>query len=208
MVALSVIVPTYNCERTLAEALESVLAQTPLYADVVVIDTGSTDDTVAVAESFGYLVRVIHAPNDSLASAFNRGVRETRGSVIGSIDPSDRWLPHKLQRQLAALEADESIGAVFGYMREFLSPEHTRMRWSFEKVAKPSPSLCRGAMLVRRTTWERVGEFETNLHTGEFATWYARAISAGVTMHVIPELVYERRVSGVNPAMLSGAAGS
>jgi glycosyltransferase involved in cell wall biosynthesis len=195
---LSVIVPAYNSERTLAEALESVLAQTPRDAEVLVIDDGSTDHTIAVAETFAYLVRVVRAPHAGIAATFNRGMQEARGRVIASIDADDRWLPHKLERQLAALDAEPSIGAVFGFVRQFLSPELMDQRWRFAFSDEPMPGLHRGVMLMRREVWDRVGEMETNLTAGEFVSWYARAVDAGINMQMIPDVVYERRVHDNN----------
>ncbi len=195
---LSVIVPAYNSERTLAEALDSVLAQTPREAEILVIDDGSTDGTIAVAESYGELLRVVRAPHAGIAATINRGMQEARGELIASIDADDRWLPHKLERQLAALHADPSIGAVFGFVRQFLSPELGDQRWRFAVCEEPMPGLHRGVMLMRRAVWDRVGEMETHFTAGEFVSWYARAVDAGVTMHMIPDLVYERRVHDNN----------
>ncbi|HEX7828233.1 MAG TPA: glycosyltransferase family A protein [Thermoanaerobaculia bacterium] len=195
---LSVVVPAYNSERTIAEALESVLAQTPPNTEVIIVDDGSTDGTVAVAESFGYLVRVVRAPHSGIARTFNRGMQEARGEWIASIDADDRWLPHKLERQFAALEADPSIDVVFGFVRQFVSPELMDQRWRFAISDDPVPGLHRGGLLMRREVWERVGEFDTKLTAGEFVGWYARAVDAGVTMHMIPDVVYERRVHDNN----------
>lgn len=198
---LSVIVPAYNAERTLAEALDSVLAQTPRDAEVIVIDDGSTDRTIEVAETFGSLLRIIRAPHSGIAATVNRGMREARGKLIASIDADDRWLPHKLERQLAAIDADPSIGAVFGYVRQFLSPEMSDQRWRFAFSDDPMPGLQRGVMLMRREVWGRVGEMETHLTAGEFVSWYARAVDAGVTMQMIPDVVYERRIHGNNTVL-------
>lgn len=192
--SLTVVVPACNAERTLAEALESVLAQTPRDAEVIIVDDGSTDGTANVAESFGYLVRVLREPHRGTAAAFNRGMCEAGGRLIASVDAVDRWLPRKLEQQLPALEADPSIGAVFGFIRDFLPPELRAQRWRFALPAAPTPGLHRGVMLMRREVWERVGELETNLTAGAFVSWYARAVAAGVTMHMIPDVVYERRV--------------
>jgi glycosyltransferase involved in cell wall biosynthesis len=195
---LSVVVPAYNAARTIAEALESVLAQTPQDTEVIVVDDGSTDDTVAVAESFGYLVRVVRAPHSGIAETFNRGMREATGEWIASIDADDRWMPHKLDRQFAALAADPSIDVVFGFVRQFVSPELMDQRWRFAISDAPIAGLHRGCMLMRREVWDRVGEFETKLTAGEFVGWYARAVDAGITMHTIPDVIYERRIHDNN----------
>jgi hypothetical protein len=58
--------------------------------------------------------------------------------------------------------------------------------------------LVRGTMLIRREAWDRVGPMETDLVLGEFISWYARAVDAGLTMRMLPDVVYERRVHGRN----------
>lgn len=208
--SISVVVPAFNAERTIAEALESVLAQTPRDAEVLVIDDGSTDGTVAVAESYAPLLRVIRCPHAGIASTLNRGMNEARGAILASIDADDRWLPHKLERQLSALDADPAIGAVFGFVRQFLTPGLAAEKWRFAVPEEPMPGLHRGVMLMRREVWERVGEFETNLSAGEFVSWYARAVDAGVVMQMIPDVVYERRVHDANTVLRekAGLAGN
>jgi glycosyltransferase involved in cell wall biosynthesis len=195
---ISVVVPAYNAERYLAEALESVLVQTPPGTEVIVVDDGSTDGTAAVAESFAPLVRVLREPHGGIGAAFNRGMREARGTLIASIDADDRWLPGKLSLQCEVLDAHPSVDAVFGLVRQFLSPEKEAERGRFAFSEEPVPGYVRGVMLFRREVWERVGEIETHLVAGEFVSWYARAAEAGVTMQVVPHVVYERRVHGLN----------
>jgi glycosyltransferase involved in cell wall biosynthesis len=212
--SLSVIVPVYDGARTIAESLETVLAQTPPDTEVLVIDDGSTDDTVAVVESFGYLVHLVRQLHAGSAAAFNRGMTLARGACIASVDAGDRWLPQKLEHQMAALQADPEIGAVFGFERAFRAPDGavrapdgavrapdgavrppaaTSRRWELPLSTSPVPALHRGAMLLRREAWERVGPLQTNLRSGAFASWYARAVAAGVTMQMIPDVIYERR---------------
>jgi glycosyltransferase involved in cell wall biosynthesis len=187
-------VPAFNTAAYIAEALESVLAQIGGDDEVIVVDDGSTDDTAAVASR--YPVRVIRAPHRGIGATINAAMREARGELIASIDADDRWLPGKMQRQLAVLDADPSIDAVFGHLRQFLSPEADRDRFDFRTDA--IPGLGRGTMVIRREAWARAGEMEVHLSAGEFVSWYARAIDAGLNMHMLPDVVYERRVHGRN----------
>lgn len=207
--SLGVFVPAFNAERYLAEALTSVLSQIPEDAEVVVVDDGSTDDTVAVAERFGPPVRVVRAPHRGIAGTINAAVAEMRAPLLASIDADDRWLPGKLRKQLDALDADESIDAVFGYVRQFASPDMTaEMAGQFAFSGEPMPGLMRGTMLIRRTAWDRVGLMETGLTVGEFISWYTRAIDAGLKMKMLPEVMYERRIHGSNTVILERDAQS
>ena len=196
---LSVVIPAYNTARFIAEALGSVLAEIDRDTEVIVVDDGSTDDTAAIAESFGPPVRVLHATHQGIGATVNRAMSEARGALIATIDADDRWLPGKTALQLAALDADPSLDAVFGHVRQFLSPEMTGpARFAFS--GEPMPGLIRGTMIVRREAWDRVGPIETGLAAGEFIGWYARAVDAGLRTRMLPDLVYERRVHGNNTA--------
>jgi glycosyltransferase involved in cell wall biosynthesis len=198
-VKLSVIIPAFNATRYMAEALKSVLAQLPTDSEVLVIDDGSTDDTAAMAESYGPPIRVIRAAHGGIAASVNRGLEEARGALIASIDADDRWHPGKTALQMAALEADPSLDLVFGYVHQFLSPELTDTDTGrYEITDEPISGLNRGSMLMRREAWQRVGLFRTELLLGEFIEWYARALDAGLKTRVLPDVVYERRVHGTN----------
>jgi glycosyltransferase involved in cell wall biosynthesis len=196
-VKLSVVVPAFNHARYILEAIDSVLAQIPPYSEVIVVDDGSSDETASLAERIGPPVRVIRASHAGIGATINRGIDEARGTLIASIDADDRWLPGKMALQLAALDADPSLDVVFGYVRQFVSPEvadSTR----YDLTSQPMAGLVRGTMLIRREAWDRVGPMETDLILGEFISWYARAVDAGLTMRMLPDVVYERRVHGSN----------
>src|SRR5262245_55236073 len=101
---VSVIIPTYNSARFLPDAIGSVLAQTFCDFEVIVIDDGSTDDTETVVARYGAAVRCIHQPNSGVAVARNRGIEEARGRYVAFLDADDTWFPHKLERQVSALD--------------------------------------------------------------------------------------------------------
>ena len=111
---VSVIVPTYNYGRYIAEALASILTQTVRDLEVVVVDDGSTDDTPEVLRRFtDPRVRVLRQENGGAASARNRGRAETRGDYIAWLDADDLWRPTFLERMLAVLEAEPEVGFCF-----------------------------------------------------------------------------------------------
>lgn len=100
---VSVVIAAYDAERTLGPALESVLAQLPQPAEVIVVDDGSRDATASLAASFPQ-VRLIRQDNQGPSAARNTGIREASQPWVAFLDADDIWLPGKLARQLAALE--------------------------------------------------------------------------------------------------------
>ena len=98
---ISVVIPVYNREETLAHAIESALSQTLKPHEVVVIDDGSSDKSAEVAEGFGDIVRVIRQENAGAAIARNVGIRHAVGDWIAFLDSDDVWDRDKLKLQTA-----------------------------------------------------------------------------------------------------------
>ncbi len=111
MPEVSVIIPTYNAAAYLPDALQSALAQTVLDLEVLVVDDGSTDETATLMRTYGPPVRYLPQPNGGVAAARNRGIAESRGRYVAFLDADDVWLPHKLERQLAALAGRQGFRA-------------------------------------------------------------------------------------------------
>jgi glycosyltransferase involved in cell wall biosynthesis len=97
--AISVVIPCYNATKFLRSTLDSVLAQTLPALEVIVVDDGSTDDSAAIAESYGPPIRVIRQPNQGESVARNRGIAEAKGDWLAFLDADDWWLPEKLAEQ-------------------------------------------------------------------------------------------------------------
>lgn len=97
---VSVVIPCYNAAKTLASTLESVLAQSYRPIEVVVVDDGSSDESVAIARSFAPAVTVVVQKNGGPASARNEGIRRCRGEYIAFVDADDLWFPEKLAVQV------------------------------------------------------------------------------------------------------------
>src|SRR5438132_13618593 len=109
---VSVVIPAYNAERFVEEAVRSALGQTLRPVDVVVVDDGSSDRTAAVAAAVDPKVDVVRTPNRGVAAARNAGAGRARGSVLAFLDADDVWLPTKLAQQVALLGEHADLGLV------------------------------------------------------------------------------------------------
>jgi len=116
---ISVIIPAYNHARYLAEAIDSVLAQTYAPLEIIVVDDGSTDGTPAVAASYGDRIRYIRQENAGVGAARNNGIAAARGEYLAFLDSDDIWLPEKLEREIALFDADPQLGFVHCGVEKF-----------------------------------------------------------------------------------------
>ena len=112
---ISVIIPTYNSAVFLPEAVESVLSQTFLPQEVIVVDDGSTDNTEDVLEPFRRRIHYIRQENQGPAVARNRGIAEAKGDLIAFLDADDVWVPEKTEIQVKVLRENPRIGLVHSY---------------------------------------------------------------------------------------------
>jgi glycosyltransferase involved in cell wall biosynthesis len=112
-VKVSVVMPSYNAARFVTAAIDSVLAQTVQDFEILVVDDGSTDDTCEVLAKYDAPIKYLYKPNGGVSSARNFGIENARGKYIAFLDADDLWLPEKLEKQLAILEADAQIGLVY-----------------------------------------------------------------------------------------------
>lgn len=198
---VSVIIPVYNYERYLAEAIESVLNQTHQQLEVIVVDDGSTDRSGEVAESFAdrgvQYCRQVHA---GIGPTRNKGVELARGEFLAFLDADDRWPLEKIERQLNAFESDQTLEMVFGYALQLQNgPEWEAGVKDYKaSVAGMVPGMVPGTMLVKRDTFVRVGLFKGGLKVGEFIDWYSRAVELNVRSLILPELLLWRRIHDSN----------
>jgi len=110
---VSVVIPVYNGERYLADAIQSVLDQTYQNFEVIVVDDGSTDGSAEVAKRFGEAIRYVHQANGGVCKARNTGIAAARGVYLAFLDQDDLWLPDKLATQVAYLDGHPEVDAVY-----------------------------------------------------------------------------------------------
>lgn len=197
---ISCVVPVYNGERFVGEAIDSILAQTYRPLEVIVVDDGSTDGTPAIVQGYGPPVRSVRQDNAGPAAARNRGVAEARGELVGFLDADDLWHPEKLARQLAVLAVDASLAYTVCLIQNFWMSE---LRAEEEARAAQRPNLpvagyVTSGMLARRAELERVGPFDHELGHGDSAEWFLRARAAGLPERLLEEVLVQRRIHGAN----------
>jgi glycosyltransferase involved in cell wall biosynthesis len=196
---ISVVIPAYNAELYLREAIESVQAQNHLSLEILVIDNGSTDGTADVVRSFGSAVRYTYQQNAGAAGGRNRGAEMAAGDFIAFLDADDLWMEGKLARQMQAFREKPETDIVLGQAEQFISPELDAEIAA--KILCP-PGIQAGylpsAMVVRKTSFAKAGPFDTKLSVGEFIDWYSRAEEKGLRTEIVPYLVLRRRLHTTN----------
>lgn len=203
---ITAIIPVYNGERYLAEAIESVSAQTYRPIEIVVVDDGSTDQSAEVAQRFNS-VRYCRQLHGGIGSARNRGVALARGEAFAFLDADDLWEKDKLRLQMAAFDENAEIDIVFGHIRQFISPESDEyVKKGIYCPDKLMPGYMPSAVMIRRDAFKRVGPFETSMRMGEFVSWYLRATEMGLRMLMLEELVAWRRLHKTNTGILQRQA--
>lgn len=190
---VSVVIPAFNAERYLTEAVQSVLEQGISDIEVLVVDDGSTDGTAALADEVGPPVTVVRQANGGIGSARNAAIARATGIYLAFLDADDVWPVGSLAVRLAALAAKPEADGVFGSVQEF--------RDGGDDLPVQSGALA-GTLLIRRAKFEAVGRFNEDLSIGEFIDWMARAIEAGLVFASIPDVVLRRRLHSTNTGIV------
>jgi glycosyltransferase involved in cell wall biosynthesis len=194
---ISVVIPAFNAEAFVAEAIESVLAQDYGRVELIVVDDGSTDRTAAIAAGYG--VKIVTQENGGQAAARNAGVAAADGAFVAFLDADDLWMPSKLSTEVAHLLAYPEFDYVLVRMQRSLLPgapwpPGTPARW-FEE---PQPGTLPSAGLIRRAALERIGRFDTSFRHGSDTEWQARAADAGLRWELLPDVLVTYRIHGAN----------
>jgi glycosyltransferase EpsE len=162
---ISVIMGIYNCGDTLAEALDSILAQTYTQWNLIMCDDGSTDNTYAVAETYcrRYPEKMILLKNDrnmGLNFTLNRCLEEVDGEYVARMDGDDLSMPDRLEKEIAALRAHPDLMIVSTAMQHF---DESGVWGMGTVIPFPQPEdfvlgtpFCHAPCLVRRDAYEAV----------------------------------------------------
>lgn len=182
---ISVILPTYNRVRLVKEAINSVLAQTLLNFELIVIDDGSTDDTQKMLGSLtDERIIVITSAHIGRSAARNLGLSMSRGTYITFIDSDDLYVPGKLMMQHQLFEQDKAIGMIYTSADCFVddNPSDIVMTYKalesgniYESIAAYIPNtICLPTVMIRREVLLKVGMFDVTLDRFEDIDFWRR----------------------------------
>jgi len=167
---VSVVIPAYNGQETIHRAINSVLQQTYRNHEIIVVDDGSTDSTLHVLNSLGSQITLISQRNAGATSARNIGAEHANVAYIAFLDQDDWWTPKKLEIQVRALEADPSLGLVFGNLEAVERQEKSLRFMTIFPEHRHSPSLDDLLLLfplypssatLRKDLFDTTGGFDT-----------------------------------------------
>lgn len=182
---VSVIIPAYNSEKFIGQAIDSVLSQTYSKLEIVVVNDGSTDNTANVVQQFCYSGRLnyIEQENKGVASARNVGIRRSGGELIAFLDHDDCWFPKKLEHQVAFILANPAVPWVHSNAYVDFKGSRKSVRWqtgvqghSFRELFVRNQIIL-STVLLRRVCLEGVGLFNERFGGAEdYDLWLRLAI--------------------------------
>ncbi len=200
MSTVSVIIPAFNAASTIGAAIESVLSQSHPADEVLVVDDGSTDNSVKVASRYGRFVDIIRTPNGGPSHARNEGLMRARGDWVAFLDADDRWHPDKLKVQLRVamsspgtqvVAADWRRGADF---RPVPATPRT-LQVSYDNLLAMNQFQTSTVLMVRSLTLQLRG-FDSSMNGAEDWDFWLRAVRQANILKVDWPLVQYRDVSG------------
>lgn len=206
MLKISVITAVYNGRDTVADSLDSTLAQTYLNVEVIVVDGGSTDGTVALLERYRSRVDTLVSERDNgIYDALNKGIRLSTGDVVGFLHADDVFASNDALTHIAAAFEDPSVDAVYGdlvyvrrdrldqVVREWIAGSFThadlKRGWM-----PPHPTL-----YVRRSVYERLGGFDLRYRiAADYDSIVRFLFVAGLKAAYVPRTLVRMRLGGIS----------
>ena len=178
MPRVSVIIPAHNAAATIAGTVDSVLAQKFNDFEIICVDDGSTDGTLAIVKQYGARVRLIEQANNGPAAARNNGARHSSGEYLAFLDADDVWMPQFLDRTLAALDNDPALSLVYCNCAladsEGAALDTALVGNGFDHAPSLNELLTRlwpimpSAALVRRAAYDKCGGYRDALKGASF----------------------------------------
>jgi glycosyltransferase involved in cell wall biosynthesis len=208
MARVSVIIPTYNGSRYLAQAIESALGQSYRDVEVIVVNDGSTDPKVEkIAKGYGSQIRYLaESSNQGLAGARNAGIRATNGEFVALLDDDDWWEPKKVEVQIAEFDRDPAVDLVYSDLTvhfddgsdvpSFLSSRPLAgSGYIFDRYMQ-SKFIIPSSVMLRRSCFQRVGLFNEEMRSLEDCDFFLRLCLTGKVALVKQPLLHRRQRAG------------
>ena len=176
--SISVVIPTYNRASLLPRAIRSALAQVTTSDEVIVVDDGSTDDTVAAVRAFGDAICYLRTERGGAGAARNRGIAEARGDLVAFLDSDDEWMEHKLDLHRGLFSARPDLLFAFSDMAITTLSGETLRRYliHWHKDSRPWTEILGPAVPYSSVAPLPTGIDDFAVHTGTLYEQLARAL--------------------------------
>jgi GT2 family glycosyltransferase len=186
---VSVIIPVYNGEKFLAQAINNVIAQNYHPLEIIVVDDGSTDETAQIAAQFKEVIQYIYQENNGPATARNRGIKLAKGEVIAFLDVDDLWSENKLKIQVNYLINHPDIALVQGLIQQRKITGFTEENKPiFVNVHEPYNYINIGSAIYRKSVFDHIGLFDERMKFCEDVDWFFRAWENNISKFVLKEV--------------------
>ncbi|MGH3265472.1 MAG: glycosyltransferase, partial [Trebonia sp.] len=195
---VSVVITCFNYACWLPEAVTSVLDQTLADLELLIVDDGSSDDSLAVAHRLAEgddRITVISQPNSGQpAIPRNRAIARARGRYVVSLDADDKLAPETLELCAAALDDDPAVGMAYAGQHHFGATEqwHAPAPWSLDRLKHANFLNC--ATMFRHAAWEAAGGYSTNVRGYEDWDLWLGIAQAGYVGRPVPEATFHYRI--------------
>ena len=207
MPAVTVIIPTFNREQFLKEAVDSVLSQTYDDFELIVVDDGSTDKTKKMLQDYGQRLTYIFQENRGVSAARNRGIAEAKGELISFLDSDDLWKRDKLSIQTDLMKSQKGVMISFTdeiWIRKGVRvnpmKKHQKHSGRIYEKCLPLCIISPSSVMIRRELFDTVGLFDETLSVCEDYDLWLRISSRYPVFFIDKKLIVKR---GGHPDQLS-----
>lgn len=183
MTIISVVIPVYNGESTITDTVQSVLRQTCLDFELIVINDGSSDSTLDILTEFqDPRLRIFSYTNAGLSASRNRGIDLACGEYVSFVDADDLWTPHKLEAQFHALQENPEAAVAYSWT-DFIDERGNLLGYGIHHTANGYvfPNLLKfffvgsgSNALIRKQVFDEVGQFDETLTSAEDLDMFLR----------------------------------
>ena len=197
---ISCIVPVFNGERYVQQALESIHQQTYRPLEIIVINDGSTDNTKEVVNNLEFSVQYVEQFNSGPAAARNHGVSLAKGDFVAFLDADDLWHQEKLSKQMTQFQAKPELAVCVTHLNHFEDSKFGRkdILYQGQRRLYNIHGYVTQTLLTRRTTFEKVGIFDHTLRHGDANDWFMRVADCGLFVELLQEVLVYRRIHSTN----------
>ncbi len=202
---VTVIIPVYNDEEYLAEAIQSAIGQTYKPLEIIVINDGSTDESEKIAKKYLNHIKYIYKKNSGISNTWNTGIKLSQGSLISFLDSDDIWLPHKLERQVSMMIQNPFIQYSVTKILHFLE-QGTLKPKSFrnELLDNEVIGYLMSTTVVKKEIFNKYGMFDEELKNIAGDTeFFSRLRDNNVNLGIVDETLVRKRIHNSNISSVS-----